>query len=444
MVGAREMKRRPSSLVVDSPRKDRVWTSRNPKSSLRKETTVYTFSRRSLNAVILLALSFFLWPAPRAHAQCMFTNGDFETGDLSGWTVYNRAFNLGDWYNYTGTTGPLSGHFINAPPQGSRAATTDQNQATTHVLYQDFTLPAGQSGTLSFYLAYNNTHNAFINLNTLDYVGNQQFRIDLIKPTAGNESIAVTDVWSKFFQTKPGDPIDTPEYFVRQHYLDFLGREPDESGFNFWSDQILSCGGDADCRERRRINVSAAYFLSIEFQHTGGLVDGLYRASYGRRPLYAEFMPDTRVVARDVIVGRENWAQQWEANKRAFVDAGVQRAAFRALYDGLGNDAFVDTLINFSGSGFNGDRNALVNGLNSGIMTRAAVLRQVVENEGFARAKSNQMFVMMEYFGYLRRDPDDGGYQFWLNKLNQFGGNFEEAEMVKAFIVSGEYRGRFR
>jgi hypothetical protein len=50
---------------------------------------------------------------------------------------------------------------------------------------------------------------------------------------------------------------------------------------------------------------------------------------------------------------------------------------------------------------------------------------------------------MMEYFGYLRRDPDESGYQFWLNKLNQFGGNFEQAEMVKAFITSGEYRQRF-
>ena len=91
----------------------------------------------------------------------------------------------------------------------------------------------------------------------------------------------------------------------------------------------------------------------------------------------------------------------------------------------------------------NGDRDALVNALDGGT-TRAAVLRQVVENEGFIRAKANQMFVMMEYFGYLRREPDEEGYQFWLNKLNQFGGNFEQAEMVKAFIVSGEYRDRFR
>jgi hypothetical protein len=238
--------------------------------------------------------------------------------------------------------------------------------------------------------------------------------------------------------------IDDAGYFVRQHYLDFLGREPDESGFNFWSDQILSCGADADCIERRTINVSAAYFLSIEFQETGGLVDGLYRASYGRRPQYAEFMPDTGTVAREVAVGLPGWAQTLEANKQAFINAWVERPAFRAAYDGLANGQYVDTLISHTGGSFNGDRVALVSGLASGTLTRAAVLRQVVENEGFTSAKRNGAFVMMQYFGYLRRDPDESGYQFWLNKLNQFDGNFEQAEMVKAFIVSGEYRGRFQ
>jgi len=242
------------------------------------------------------------------------------------------------------------------------------------------------------------------------------------------------------------NPLDTPEYFVRQHYLDFLGREPDESGFNFWSDQILSCGSDAGCSERRTINVSAAYFLSIEFQQTGGLVDGLYRASYGRRPLYAEFMPDTGTVGGGVVVGRGDWAQLLESNKQAFVAAWVQRSDFRTAYDGLANDAFVDTLISHAGNsngGFNGNRDALVSGLNNSTLTRAVVLRQVVENQGFVSAKQNQMFVMMEYFGYLRRDPDQAGYAFWLNKLSEFNGNFESAEMVKAFIVSGEYRARF-
>jgi hypothetical protein len=242
-----------------------------------------------------------------------------------------------------------------------------------------------------------------------------------------------------------GNVIDTPEYFVRQHYLDFLGREPDESGFNFWSDQILSCAGDVQCAERRAINVSAAYFLSIEFQQTGGLVDRLYRASYGRRPLYAEFMPDAAIVGRGVVVGRANWAQTLEANKQAFVDAWVQRADFQAAYGALPNDGYVDALVRHTGVDFTpSERAALVDALNSGASTRAAVLRQITEDGQFVAAKRNEAFVMMQYFGYLRRDPDEGGYQYWLNKLNRFNGNFEQAEMVKAFIVSTEYRDRFR
>jgi hypothetical protein len=240
-----------------------------------------------------------------------------------------------------------------------------------------------------------------------------------------------------------GNVIDSPEFFVRQHYLDFLGREPDQGGFNYWSDQVLVCGGDLACADRRRINVSAAYFLSIEFQQTGGLVDSLYRASYGRRPSFAEFMVDRQNIAQNITVGVGDWPQQLLANKQAFVDSWLQRAEFRAAYDGLSNSAFVDALIGHAGSGFNGDRSALVSALDGGNATRAAVLLQIAENEGFVRAKSNEMFVMMEYFGYLRRDPDEDGYRFWLNKLNQFGGNFEQAEMVKAFISSSEYRQRF-
>jgi subtilisin-like proprotein convertase family protein len=244
-------------------------------------------------------------------------------------------------------------------------------------------------------------------------------------------------------QVISGNVIDSPDYFVRQHYLDFLGREPDESGFNFWSNQIISCDGDAACMERRTINVSAAYFLSIEFQSTGGLVDGMYRTSYNRRAQFAEFMPDTSLVAAGVVVGNAGWPERLAANKKAFADAWVARPAFRAAYDSLSNGAYVDALISNSG-GFNGDRAALVNGLNSGTLTRAMALRQIAENDGFASAKRNEAFVMMEYFGYLRRDPDESGYQFWLNKLNQHNGNFEHAEMVKSFIVSGEYRDRFR
>jgi hypothetical protein len=236
--------------------------------------------------------------------------------------------------------------------------------------------------------------------------------------------------------------IDTAEYFVRQHYVDFLGREPDESGFNFWSDEMLACGGDVECRDVKRINVSAAYFLSIEFQSTGAVVDSLYRASFGRAPRFAEFMPDTATLAQGVVVGEGDWATRLAANKEAFIAAWISRPEFRAQFDGMSNGAFVDALITHAG-GFNGDRGSLVAGLNGGSLTRASALRRIVENEGFTQAKRPAVFVMMEYFGYLRRDPDPDGYQFWLQKLNRFDGNFVQAEMVKAFINSTEYRQRF-
>jgi hypothetical protein len=240
------------------------------------------------------------------------------------------------------------------------------------------------------------------------------------------------------------NPLDTPEYFVRQNYIDFLGREPDEAGFNFWSDQILECGTDQSCVDRRRENVSAAYFLSIEFQETGGLVDGLYRASYGVAPQYSAFMPDARTVGLGVRVGDDGWQAKLAANKEAFVNSFANRPAFHQLYDSMDNSLFVDTLIQHTGVSFTAtERDALVSGLGTGTMTRGEALRSIAENQSFINAKFNQAFVMMEYFGYLRRDPDSSGYEFWLNKLNEFGGNFEQADMVKAFIVSGEYRQRF-
>ena len=146
--------------------------------------------------------------------------------------------------------------------------------------------------------------------------------------------------------------LDTPEYFVRQHYLDFLGREPDEAGFNFWSDQILACGNDAACIERRTINVSAAYFQSIEFQETGGLVDRLYRASYGRNPRYAEFMPDTAAIARNVDGRQNGWEATLPRTRKRLSRAGssVLRSAQPSIV--LTDDAYVSTLISNTGASF--------------------------------------------------------------------------------------------
>jgi hypothetical protein len=88
-------------------------------------------------------------------------------------------------------------------------------------------------------------------------------------------------------------------------------------------------------------------------------------------------------------------------------------------------------------------RSSLIAGLTSLTMTRAQVLRAVAESEEFTLNEANRSFVLMEYFAYLRRDPDTPGFNFWLNKLNAFNGNFRDAEMVKAFLSSAEYRQRF-
>jgi hypothetical protein len=85
----------------------------------------------------------------------------------------------------------------------------------------------------------------------------------------------------------------------------------------------------------------------------------------------------------------------------------------------------------------------LAGALDDGTLARAQVLRVVAESPELRSAEFNKAFVLMEYFGYLRRDPDQEGYDFWLGKLNAFGGDYIRAEMVKAFISSGEYRGRF-
>jgi uncharacterized protein DUF4214 len=146
-----------------------------------------------------------------------------------------------------------------------------------------------------------------------------------------------------------------------------------------------------------------------------------------------------------LIVGSGDWLQRLAANKEAFVNGWVQRRAFLEAYGALTNQAYVDTLVGHTGVSFTRiERDVLLNSLNAGTASRADVLRQIAENDQFVRAKRNATFVMMQYFGYLRRDPDESGYQFWLKKLNDFNGNFEQAEMVKAFIISGEYRNRFR
>ena len=243
---------------------------------------------------------------------------------------------------------------------------------------------------------------------------------------------------------------DDARDFVDAHYDDFLNRDADDSGRDFWTRNITQCGSDAQCREVARINTSAAFFLSIEFQNTGFLVHRLFVASFGRMPRLAEFLADTKTVGEGVVVGADAWQQKLEANKQAFIADWVRHPSFVAAFGTMTNAQFVDTLLAHAGITLTAaERSALVAGLDNGTLSRAQALRQIVENRAFQDREFDRAFVLMQYFGYLRRNPDDApdgdmqGYNFWLEKLNRFNGNFINAEMVKAFLRSGEYRQRF-
>jgi hypothetical protein len=253
------------------------------------------------------------------------------------------------------------------------------------------------------------------------------------------------------------NPIDGSSNFVRQHYHDFLGREPDAAGLVFWTNEIESCGVDAGCREVKRINVSAAFFLSIEFQQTGYLAYLAHKAAFNDlqvKPVpitWEEMLKDIQVLGNGVIVGADGWEQRLEQNKRSYFALLAASQRFTTLYpQSMTAAQFVDALnVNVGGALSQSERDALVNGLQSGAMTRAQVMRAAAEDSDLSRAEFNKAFVLMQYFGYLRRNPDDlpdhdfVGWQFWLSKLSVFNGNFIQAEMVKAFISSDEYRKRF-
>jgi hypothetical protein len=329
-------------------------------------------------------------------------------------------------------------------------------------------------GTLRF--AAGETSKSFaVLINEDSYVeGNETFNVSLSNPSGvGLGAPAIATVQITDDATEPAtNVIDDPQNFVCEHYHDFLNRTPDSGGLAFWTNEITSCGTNAACIDLKRINVSAAYFLSIEFQQTGYLVERLNKAAYGDAsgtstfggahqlavPMvrFNEFLPDTQRIGQGVIVGQTGWETVLENDKQAFANEFVQRSRFTSAYPTTLTPAqFVDQL--FANAGVTPtptDRNAAIAEFGGATNTsdpaaRARALRRVAENSILTQQEFNRAFVLMQFFGYLRRDPNSGpdtdytGYEFWLNKLNQFNGNFVSAEMVKAFITSTEYRQRF-
>ncbi len=258
--------------------------------------------------------------------------------------------------------------------------------------------------------------------------------------TSENASLSLTNaVEITYIPRNVINPLENNFFFVSQHYRDFLNREPDPGGLAYWSDQINTCGNDALCLIRRRVGVSAAFFIELEFQRTGSFVYRSFKGGLGRKPVYAEFTAD-----RPQIVEGPNLEQ----TKQAYMLAFVQRPEFVNKYN-TSNDvnSFVTALINNiqQNSGVTLASGPLITAYNTGsdiAHSRSFAVRAAIDDTTFQNAEFNPAFVLMQYFGYLGRDIDQAGYNFWLDVLNnRVPGNFQG--MVCAFLTSAEYQHRF-
>lgn len=238
-------------------------------------------------------------------------------------------------------------------------------------------------------------------------------------------------------------PIDNPSLFVTQQYRDMLDREPDATGLAYWTNEITRCGGDPVCVADHRVDVAAAFFVEQEFQQTGAYIYRVYAAALARRPSYVEFVAD-----HNQVTGGLNL----DSDKTFLVEGFVQRQEFLIRYPvSTGGAAYIDSLLttlkNSYGADIASQRTTLLNQYNQCGQTatqtqcRAKTLRTVAEDQLFSQAVYNRTFVSMQYFGYLRRGPDQQGFDFWLNVLNSQPNNYRG--MVCAFITSAEYQLRF-
>ncbi|HEX8560970.1 MAG TPA: Calx-beta domain-containing protein [Pyrinomonadaceae bacterium] len=284
----------------------------------------------------------------------------------------------------------------------------------------------------------------------------------------GATSVATVQIADDAPENTATNPIDESRNFVCQHYHDFLYRQSDPSGEDFWTQGIEQCGGDAQCRQEKRVDVSTAFFLSIEFQTTGYFVIRTHKAAFGSdksTPRYGVFLRDLRDISEGVIVGQPGFRERLEENRQRYLEDFVTRSQFTAEFPATMTAAqFVDKL--YANAGVTpspGERSAAIAAYGAGDAAgRAAALKAVADSDSVYNALYNPSFVLMQYFGYLRRNPDDApdanfsGYDFWLTKMNQFSlpgenvrddsvalGRVRRAEMVRAFIESFEYRRRF-
>lgn len=285
--------------------------------------------------------------------------------------------------------------------------------------------------------------------------GNETFGVALSNPqgaTLGTPATAVITITDNETVNGTVNPYFATPFFVRQHYLDFLSREPEVG--EPWSGILNGCPNVNNDPACDRLFVSQSIFGSQEFQLKGYYNYRFYKLAFNRLPLYQEIVVDMRKVTGTSPADTFQRLGQ-------FATDFVQRSEFKNQYDALSNTTYVNTLMaryNLSAITTK-DPNApntgpiltlstadLINGLNGlvpsgGTWTRAQVLRAIADSEQVFNLEFNQGFVAFQYYGYLRRIPDTGGYNGWLNYMNAHPNDFRT--MVNGFLNSDEYRKRF-
>ncbi|MDT4966986.1 MAG: hypothetical protein QOJ64_1723 [Acidobacteriota bacterium] len=249
--------------------------------------------------------------------------------------------------------------------------------------------------------------------------------------TLGPQSVSQITITDNDGNAAAPNAIDDVPNFVRQHYHDFLNREPDAGGFQGWQDILNNCAqGDVKCD---RVEVSSAFYRSAEFHDRGYFIYRFYSASLGKVPQYLEFMRDIQKVSGFLDV------QQQEAAKVQFIEEFMARPDFQQKYGQIQNaGTYVDTILSTAGVTLQ-QRDQIVQQLQGNQITRGQALRQIMETVQVDQKFYDESFVIMQYFGYLRRDADVL-YLQWIQTLKQTG---DYRTMVNGFMNSLEYRQRF-
>jgi hypothetical protein len=271
--------------------------------------------------------------------------------------------------------------------------------------------------------------------------GDETLTVNLSAPTGallGATSTATLTITDNELTPAAQNPIDRVTPFITQQYIDFLGRLPDPVGLANWNLTLAPCPnngfGEFDHPECDRVHVSSGFFLSEESRGRGYFAYKFYEIGFDRRPTYAEFVPDM------ALVGGAQSPQSEVISKQIYMVAFVQRQEFKNRYDALSNSAYVNAL-ELNAEVMLANKAALVAALDSNQKTRAQVLSEIVELQSVTDKFFIRAFVAMQYFGYLRRDPDTIGYDAWVTTLTADPSNFRH--MIFGFIYSDEYRHRF-